>query len=83
MIARSPWLGTEVHPRYGSWQLNRLSNPRFNFPKDVARFHFLGLTEHYRTTLCLFFFTFQVCAPQMGAPGHPGSLNFTVLPGIG
>lgn len=48
-----------VHPRYANWQYELLRNSSGQVP-PITAFAFVGLTEHYRTSLCLFYFTFQV-----------------------
>eukprot|EP00055_Hartaetosiga_balthica_P014714 m.82601 g.82601 ORF g.82601 m.82601 type:complete len:423 (-) comp8670_c0_seq2:94-1362(-) len=52
----------KIHPRYGDWQLDLITGETdfLNYPNDIERFTFIGLTEYYRTSICLFYFTFKI-----------------------
>eukprot|EP00043_Microstomoeca_roanoka_P011852 m.112160 g.112160 ORF g.112160 m.112160 type:complete len:418 (-) comp15317_c0_seq2:93-1346(-) len=60
-----------VHPRYKDWQLLLLTHPNFTYPDALSQMTFVGITEYYRTTLCLFYFTFQMSSLLYGCQQRP------------
>lgn len=51
----------EVDRRYKDWYHSRMGSTTYGtFPEAAADYAFIGLTDFYRTSLCLFYFTFQV-----------------------
>mmetsp|Transcript_18224 Transcript_18224/g.54000 ORF Transcript_18224/g.54000 Transcript_18224/m.54000 type:complete len:450 (+) Transcript_18224:258-1607(+) len=65
-------LVSELHERYGNWQFYRLCASTYPSPAfsthtafqevktSLATFAFLGLSDHYRTSLCLLAFQFHL-----------------------
>eukprot|EP00041_Stephanoeca_diplocostata_P000718 m.16481 g.16481 ORF g.16481 m.16481 type:complete len:441 (+) comp10968_c0_seq1:249-1571(+) len=64
-------LDASLHERYGNWQFYRLCKENFPHGKlflthssyvevkeSLASHAFLGLSDHFRTSLCLFYYTF-------------------------
>eukprot|EP00049_Salpingoeca_infusionum_P012325 m.224876 g.224876 ORF g.224876 m.224876 type:complete len:416 (+) comp15154_c0_seq1:212-1459(+) len=51
---------SDIHPRYSDWQLYLLMSQHLHYPKALSSFAFIGITEFYHTSECLFFFTFQM-----------------------
>jgi hypothetical protein len=54
----------QIHPRYRNWMTSRLKDKhRSSFVSNTTLLHriaFFGITEYYTTSICLFYFTFQV-----------------------
>ena len=52
-----------VHRRYRDWQLDIISSENLTYPDALNDMTFIGITDFYKTSMCLFYFTFQVCFP--------------------
>jgi len=51
----------EVDARYKDWYLARMRSAETGpLPEAAADYAFVGLTDFYRTSLCLFYFSMQV-----------------------
>eukprot|EP01147_Barroeca_monosierra_P004251 gene4251-6577_t len=56
------YLNTSAHvdKRYRNWQTLLLSHPKLTYPEALKDMTFIGITEFYKTSMCLFYFTFQL-----------------------
>eukprot|EP00045_Choanoeca_perplexa_P007964 m.72975 g.72975 ORF g.72975 m.72975 type:complete len:400 (+) comp14298_c0_seq5:76-1275(+) len=53
-------LGQKPHRRYANWQYFIYDSTLYQRSVDLAKFQFVGVTDYFRTSLCLFYFTFQL-----------------------
>lgn len=50
----------QIPDRFANWQWLKLSRPNEDMDEVLSKFSFIGITEHYETSLCLFYFTYQL-----------------------
>jgi hypothetical protein len=50
----------KVKPRYKDWYYTRLGEEGQSLKDTLMSYAFLGVTEFYETSMCLFYFTFQM-----------------------
>ncbi|EGD76527.1 hypothetical protein PTSG_07644 [Salpingoeca rosetta] len=60
-----------VHKRYRDWQSDLLYHPNITFPDALENMTFIGITDFYKTTMCLFYFTFQIPSLLDGCQERP------------